>query len=122
MLLRPEEVDSRHSERRLNGRKGAIAGVGAFELLHDQAIGDGAEPRASIPLDMRAEDAKLPHPRYQRKRKGAVPEVRNDSGHRLRFHESPNRVAHLAFVVRQLRFDVQEINASIRLQRTSSHP
>ena len=117
VLLRPEGVDGGHRQRGLDGRERTIAGVGALQLLHDEAVGDGAEAGAPVAFQVRAEQAHLAHARDEFQRERALAEVRDDGRHRLRLDEAAHRVAHLALVVGELRFDVQQVYAAIGLHQ-----
>src|SRR5712691_11903461 len=46
LLLRAVAVDREHHQSRLHGGERAKTGIAAFELLHDQAVGDVVQPRA----------------------------------------------------------------------------
>ena len=64
---------------------------------------------------MCAEQAHLTHARHQLQRKRAFTEVGDDGGQGFRLDEVANGVTHLTLVIGELRFDIQQVYATVGL-------
>jgi hypothetical protein len=69
-----------HAERALHGHERPESAVAAFELLHDEAVGDVVETGAAVALEVRAEHAELRHLGDQVVRKRPLAVVVLDDG------------------------------------------
>src|SRR5215467_4700278 len=86
-------VDRVHHQAALHRRPRAQPGVAALELLHDQPVGNVAEPRAAVALERGAEHTELAELRDELDRKRAGTMVIGDQREELRLHPVADRVA-----------------------------
>jgi len=56
LLLRAEGVDRIHDERALDGDEAAEPGVAAFQLLHDETVGDAAQAGQAVLVETGREE------------------------------------------------------------------
>ena len=115
MFLGAEFMDGGHRQRGLDRRERAVAGVGALQFLHDEAVGDRAESGAAVTFQVGAEEAQFAHARDEFQWECTFAEVGNDGRHRLCLDEVAHRIAHLALVVGELGLDIQQVYATVGL-------
>jgi hypothetical protein len=99
LLLGAVLVDRPHAQRALHRDEAAQAAVAAFELLHDEAVGDRPETGAAVAVQIGAEKPELRHFGNQmtRERAGAV--VFLDDRQHLVVDETPDAVANEPFLL-----------------------
>ncbi len=112
LLFAAEGVDGVHDERALDRGERADAGVAALELLHDESVGDIAQPRAAVFLrQVGAEHPQLADLGDQLRGKATVDVGLADDRHDLVLDPLPHRVADHPLLFGQERVDVVEIDA-----------
>ncbi len=111
LLVAPEREDRVHDERPLDGCERAHAGVAAFELLHDESIGDVAQARAPVLLrQIGAKQSELRHRRHDLTRKTAVHVALADHGQHALIDEPAHALANGALLFGQHAVDVEEVS------------
>src|SRR5207249_11609914 len=100
-----------HDEAALHRGARAQPRVAALELLHDEPVGDVAEPGAAVALEGGAEDAQLAELGDQRDRKRAGAMMLGDDRDELRLDPVAHGVADHPLVLGQERFDAVVVHA-----------
>src|SRR5215831_13639059 len=115
-------VDRVHHEPALHRRRRAQPGVTALELLHDQPVGDVAEPRAAVALERGAEHAELAELRDELDRKRAGAMVIGDQRQELGLDPVADRVADHPLFLGQEALDRVVVDAPKLLHRALPLP
>ena len=124
LLLRAEGVDGEHDQSALDRDEAPQAGVSAFEFLHDEAVGHGAESGAAVPLKAGAQRSQFGQLRDQILRKRPLAVMPFDSGHHLLRNERANGVANQALLFAQELVDVVVVEGfeGLHVSPLGAHP
>src|SRR5207247_2706742 len=104
LLRRAEGMDCLYRERALNRCQRAQARVGAFELLHDEAVRRVTKARAAVLFQIWRVKTQSSHPRNEMFREFARAMARNDLRQDFLLHKTPRSIACCAFLLREKLF------------------